>query len=78
MSGRDLLLFVAYGLTCFMKFFERYTVCLEHVRINEAVDSTINQISSSCAEWWSPFICRSHVALFSKGFGMFDFVNILG
>ena len=38
--------------------------------MNEAVDSTINQISSSCVRAWSSFACSLHVALFRKGFGL--------
>ena len=48
--------------------------------MNEAVDSTINQISSSSFEWWSSFVCCLHIALFHKGFclvvgGLASWVN---
>ena len=36
--------------------------------MNEAVNGTINQISSSSVEWWSSFVCSLHVALFHEGF----------
>ena len=36
--------------------------------INEAVDSTIIQISSSCAERWSSFVCSLRFDLFHKVF----------
>ena len=36
--------------------------------MNEAVNGTINQISSSSIEWWSSFVCSLHVALFHEGF----------
>ena len=32
--------------------------------INEAADSTINQILKNAARWWSSFICSLLVALF--------------
>lgn len=32
--------------------------------INEAADSTINQISQNAARWWSSFACSLLVALF--------------
>ena len=36
--------------------------------MNETVDGTINQISSSSFGWWSSFVCSLHVALFHEGF----------
>ena len=36
--------------------------------MHAAVDSTINQISSSCAEWWSSFVCSLRFGMFHKGF----------
>ena len=36
--------------------------------MNEAIDGTINQISSSSAEWLSAFECSLHAALFREGF----------
>ena len=36
--------------------------------MSEAVDGTINQISSSSFEWWSSFVCSLLVALFREGF----------
>ena len=47
-SNGGFLLSVAYALTCFMRFF--LTTLLRKC-MNEAVDSAINQISSSCVEW---------------------------
>ena len=43
---------VAYDLPCFMSFFQMFQTLLRK-STNEAVSSTIIQISSSCVEWWS-------------------------
>ena len=39
--------------------------------MNEGVNGTITQISSSSDEWWSSFVCSLHVALFHEGFWLF-------
>ena len=39
----------AYDLTWFMTLFELYKICLKTC-MNEAIDGTINQLSSSSAE----------------------------
>ena len=76
-SNGGLLLSVAYDLTCFMMFFSTlYT--LRGKCMHEAVDSAIDQISSSCVEWWSSFVCSLHTGSFHKGFGMADLGQILG
>ena len=36
--------------------------------MNEAVDSTIIQISSSCVRWWSSFVCSLRFDLFHEVF----------
>ena len=66
-SDGGFLLSVAYDLTCFMRFFECYKRCLEK-SMNEAVDSTIIQISSSCVEWSSSFACSLRPDLFHEVF----------
>ena len=38
--------------------------------MNEALNGTINQISSSSIEWWSPFVCSLHIANFQRAFGI--------
>ena len=38
--------------------------------MNEAVNGTINQISSSSFGWWSSFVCSLHVALFHEAFSL--------
>ena len=54
---------VSYDLTCFVRFFEIVQTLFEKC-INQAVDSTIFQISSSCVEWWSSFVCSLRFDLF--------------
>ena len=39
--------------------------------MNEAVDGTINQISSNSVEWWSTFVCSSRFDLFHNVFLIF-------
>ena len=53
---------VAYDLTCFITLFCLYKVCLKNC-MTDAVDSTINQISSISFVWWSAFVCSLLVAL---------------
>ena len=67
-SNGGLLLSVAYDLISFMTLF-LFLETLTNNLINEAVDSTINQISSSSFEWWASFICSLLVALFRDVFG---------
>ena len=38
---------------------------------NEAVNSTIHQISSSSAEWWFPFVCSLRFDLFHYDLGFY-------
>ena len=41
---------------------------------NEAVDITMVQISSSCVEWWSPFVCSLRFYLFHAFFCIVQFL----
>ena len=66
-SDGGFLLSVAYGLTCFMRFFSTLWTLLRKC-MNEAVDSTIYQISSSCVGWWSSFVCSLWFDLFHEVF----------
>ena len=40
--------------------------------MNDAVEGTINQISSSSVEWWSSFVCISCLDLSHYDFGCFQ------
>ena len=63
-------LFVAYDLNC-VHDVVLDSIDFDRANINEAVDSTINQISSSSFEWWSSFVCSLLVALFRKAFELY-------
>ena len=74
-SNGGILLSVAYGLTCFITFSVLFLVSSKEFVFGkackclyEAVDGSINQISSSCAQRWSSFVCSFNVALFREGF----------
>ena len=63
MSKGGPLLSVAYNLTCLMRFLSLLYTLLR-TSMNEAVDGTINQISSSSFEWWSSSVCSLRLHLF--------------
>ena len=61
------LLFVAYDLSFLLFLFGTSSDDFGRLCVmNEAVDSTINQIASSSFEWWSSFVCSLQFELFRR------------
>ena len=57
---------VAHDLTCFIKLFERINNNYCRYWMREAMNGTVNQISSSCAGWWSSDVSSLRSSLVSK------------
>ena len=59
------------GVQAWSELGRKLTYTLFAKCMNEAADSTMFQISSSCVEWWSSFVCSLRFDLFYKVFELY-------